>query len=111
MRHLGDHAARRRIVLHFLHAADLVQPKPDQRRALAAVAADRAADLLDLDGLLRCHDALPSEVASVRLLGGRLDALFAAARLQGRDLDQRRAATERGESWCFSASKVARTML
>src|SRR5215210_3457273 len=52
---LQDHAARRRIVGQFLHAADLVQPETDQSLALRMMAPLGAAGLFDLDGFRRCH--------------------------------------------------------
>src|SRR5688572_22043257 len=54
--HFYEHAARRRRVRQILHAADLVQPEPDQGLFLAVVAPLRAAGLLDLDGFGACHD-------------------------------------------------------
>src|SRR5262249_7532442 len=48
---LLDHAANRRRIRQFGDAADLIEPQPDQRRALRMVAADRAAGLFDLDRL------------------------------------------------------------
>src|SRR5262249_56627440 len=107
---LLDHAAGRRRVRHVRDPTDPVEPEPDQGRALSMVAADRAADLLDLDGF-RCftHVGLPppSAVQSA--------ACSPSPSSRRRDcgvdtLTLRRAATERGESWRLSASKVARTI-
>src|SRR5262245_63121134 len=108
---LFDHAAGRRCVRHVRDAADPVEPEPDQGRALGMVAADRAAGLLDLDGF-RCFAHLrlppPSAVQSAAC------SLSPSSRRRDCSVDTlmlRRAATERGESWRLSASKVARTML
>src|SRR5712671_3570697 len=46
---LGDHAANRRGVLQLGDATDLVELEADQRLALRVMAADCAANLLDLD--------------------------------------------------------------
>src|SRR4051794_26964807 len=51
VRNLCDHAAARRRIRQLGDAPDLVQPKSDQSFALIMPAADRAADLPDLDGL------------------------------------------------------------
>src|ERR671929_1843969 len=51
MLNLGDHAANFRRIRKFGNPADLVELEADQRRTLRAVAADRAAGLLDLDRL------------------------------------------------------------
>src|SRR5581483_6733211 len=102
VRNLRDHAARRRRVRQFGHAADLVQAQADQRRALIVLAADRAAGLLDLD--LRGHDFASYSLASASPPSRR-------RACKAETLTLRRAATERGESCRFSASKVARTML
>src|SRR5262249_36286962 len=47
--HLGEHAAGRRRVGDFSHAADAIEPEADQGLALGMMAADRAANLLNLD--------------------------------------------------------------
>src|SRR5262245_35969697 len=61
---LLDHAARGRIVRQRGTAVELVEAEPDERPPLASVAAQRAADLLDRDGLCRfCHGALPQASA------------------------------------------------
>ena len=57
--HLGDHAANGRRVLQGRAAVELVEAEADQRRALAGFAADRAADLLDGDGLVELLPSLP----------------------------------------------------
>src|ERR1043166_3094777 len=104
----ADHAARRRRVGQFGHAADLVELQSDQRLALPVVAAGGAAGLFDLDRLAVTHVALhlPAQSAAC--------SPSPASRRRACNADTlmlRRAATERGESWCLSASKVARTML
>src|SRR6516162_4281615 len=113
MRNLGDHAARGRRVDKFGDAADLVELETDQRFALGVIPAHRAADLLDLDGLAgvlvrsrAIHHVLPpSQSAGCSASTSRRRACSAET------LTFRRAATVRGESWCLSASKVARTTL
>src|SRR5262245_28365085 len=103
--HLGDHAAGHRRIGQFLHPADLVQAEPDQGLALNEMAPRRAAGLLDLDGLgFLGHRAAPYSVA-----GSPSPSRRRACRVE--TLMLRRAATERGESCRFNASKVARTML
>src|SRR3569623_301876 len=78
MLHLADHAVRRRVIRQFAHAPDLVQTEADQRLALIEVLAQRARDLLDLDGLCFGHE----------LLRGRFRlAAFATTRLQRGHLD------------------------
>src|SRR5204863_7703644 len=56
---LVDHAAHRRTVLQRGTAMQLVQPQPDQGLALVETPADRAADLLDDDGLVGHVPSLP----------------------------------------------------
>src|SRR5215831_19923201 len=109
MRDFGDHAPRRRCVLQLFDAADAIESETDKGLALVVAATNRAADLLDLYGLLGGrHDEL-------RKLGYSVAAVSASASRRRACSDDtlmfRRAATERGESWCFKASKVARTML
>src|SRR5690349_11874972 len=106
MAHLVDHAVRGRVIRQITRAADLVEPEPDQRGALVVVATQRAGDLLDLDGLLcLSHGVLPQSAdTSASPPSRRRDCSVETLRL-------RRAATERGESWFFSASNVARTTL
>src|SRR4051812_19454614 len=99
---LHDHPARRGIVRQLLHAPDLVQPEPDQSFALGVMAPLRTAGLLKLDRF-RCHERPQSAVASLSTPVRRA--------CSAETLMLRRCATERGESWCFNASKVARTML
>src|SRR5918994_3043992 len=107
---LLDHAAHRGRVLEGRDAVELVEPEPDQRLALLGLAADRRADLLNGDGLgggLLCHRGLPHASAP---------AASPSPAMRRRDcsvdtLRPRRAATERGLSSFFSASKVARTRL
>src|SRR5271163_3661797 len=116
MRHLGDHAAQGRRVDKLGDAADLVELETDQRLTLGMIPTHRAADLPDLDGLagmLFCraiHRAIhgllpPSQSAGCSASTSRRRACSAET------LTLRRAATVRGESWCLSASKVARTTL
>src|SRR5262249_56576699 len=58
--HLDQHAARCRGVRHLGNTADTIEPEPDQGLALGVMTADRAAGLLDLDGLCVVgHGALP----------------------------------------------------
>src|SRR3954453_10046275 len=109
MLNLADHAANRRRIRKLGNPADLVEVEADQRRTLRVMAADCAAGLLDLDRLcglghrrelqIGCYSATASASPPTRR-DCRVETLML-----------RRAATERGESWCFSASKVARTML
>src|SRR3954470_11589489 len=109
MLNLADHAANRRRIRKLGNPADLVEVEADQRRTLRVMAADCAASLLDLDRLcglghrrelqIGCYSATASASPPTRR-DCRVETLML-----------RRAATERGESWCFSASKVARTML
>src|SRR5712691_10403633 len=111
MPHLGDHAPRLRSVGQLAHAADAVEAEPDQRLALRMLAANCAADLLDLDhfaGL--AHLGLPA----LTLAQSAACSASPVSRRRPCSVDTlmlRRAATERGESWCLSASNVARTML
>src|SRR4029079_6092817 len=104
-----------RRILKLGNPADLVELEADQRRTLRVVAADRAAGLLDLDRLCGLGHRLDSEWReNMRLVV--YSATASASPPTRRDcsadtLMLRRAATERGESWCFSALKVARTML
>src|SRR5271157_387738 len=105
MRDFRDHAAHGGGVLQHRRAADLVELQADQGLALLGRTADGAARLDDGDFLRFSHGSvLPQpSVDSVSPPGRR------ACRTE--TLRLRRAATERGESSCFSASKVARTML
>src|SRR5579864_6441754 len=107
MRHLGDHAARCRRILQLSDAADAIQAEADQRLALIVPAPDRATGLFDPDFLRGGHGRVPthSVAAAASPSVSRRRACSADT------LTLRRAATERGESWCFNASKVARTML
>src|ERR1700733_1595419 len=106
---LGDHAADRRRIGQFGDTADLVELEPNQRFALGVHPARRAAGLPDLDGLaglfVSVHDVLRTHSAVCSASTSRRRACSAET------LMLRRAATERGESWCLSASKVARTTL
>src|SRR5712671_796170 len=128
MLNLADHAANRRRVRKLGNPADLVEVEADQRRTLRVMAADCAAGLLDLDRLcglghrlklqifLAGHDLFGKPVSTFPNHAPCYSATTSASPPTRRDcrvetLMLRRAATERGESWCFSASKVARTML
>src|SRR3546814_1025472 len=53
--HLLDHATHRGGVLELARAVQLVQAAADQRCPLVLPASDRAADLGDLHGILRCR--------------------------------------------------------
>src|SRR5215212_7995391 len=101
--HLVDHAACRRRIRQFLHAADLVQPEPDQGLALGMVAPLGAAGLLDLDGLCCCHDRYSSlglsREAQNQSAAASLSTPVRRA-CKAETLMLRRWATERGESWC-----------
>src|SRR2546421_1144631 len=100
MLHLQNHAARRRIIGQFLDAPDLVQPEPDQGRALRVMAPLRAADLLDLDALRACHDrysALPPDGGLPQSAAASLSTPVRRA-CSAETLMLRRCATERGES-------------
>src|SRR5882762_10130124 len=59
MRDFGDHAARGRRVRKLADATDAIESEADKGLALVVAAPDRAADLLDLDGLpggrIRCR--------------------------------------------------------
>src|SRR4051812_22904565 len=68
VRNLADHAAHGGGILQLGHAVELVELEADQRLALAGLAADRRADLLDADGLL-CHRTLPLSDCGFGLVG------------------------------------------
>src|SRR6266436_9520518 len=59
MRDFGDHPARGRRVRELADATDAIESETDKGLALVVAAPDRAADLLDLDGLpggrIRCR--------------------------------------------------------
>src|SRR5690242_14967607 len=98
-----DHSTHGRIVGQRLPPPDLVEPEPDQGGALLARPPDRAADLLDGDGLAlfgHAHASAGSAASVSRRRACSVDTLM-----------PRRAATPRGLSSCLRASKVARTML
>src|SRR4051812_2802988 len=106
---LGDHAANCRRILQLGDPADLVELEADQRRTLRVMAADRAAGLLDLDHLCGLGHRHNSEAQIARYYSATTSASPPTRRDCRVDtLMLRRAATERGESWCFSASKGAR---
>src|SRR5262249_18678609 len=112
MPNLGDHASGLRRIRQFDDTPDAVETKPDQRLALGMMTANGAADLFDL-----YHFVGLAHVG----LSARLTGFYSAAcspsptsRRRACSVDPlilRRAATERGESWRLSASKVARTIL
>src|SRR3984957_14104724 len=84
---LRDHAAGLRRVGNLGGAPDPVELEPDQGLALGMVAANRAADLLDLDHLVGlAHIGLPAR-RSKGLVGDLFGITLAAARLQGRHFD------------------------
>ena len=84
----------------------LFSPSPISVSRWVCCAPHRAAGLLDLDGFVFAgHDAFPAYSVAASLSAPWRRACSAET------LMLRRAATERGESWCLSASKVARTML
>src|SRR6185369_2101261 len=56
--HLADHAASSLVIRQIAHAADFIEAKSNQRRALIVVPPLRAAHLLNLDGLLCLSHAL-----------------------------------------------------
>src|SRR5581483_1718271 len=97
---LVDHAARLCGIRQFGDASDAIEAQADQRLPLIVMAADRAAGLHDLYGLVgRAH---VSSCAGARLRYS--DAASASPPSRRRDcsvdtLMLRRAATERGESW------------
>src|SRR6185295_3904671 len=113
-----DHAAHRRGVLKGASPADLVETEPDQGLLLTFRPALRAGDLLDRQPLAlalfrRCHCALPpanAYAASPAVSASPADPSRRRATISLTFLP-RRAATARGFSCSFSASKVARTML
>src|SRR5215471_12190466 len=114
VRDLADHAADRGRVGQRRDAADAVEPKPDQGCTLGVLAADRTADLLHAKRLAaafgRLAHGLPMRprrysVAACSASTSRRRACRADT------LMLRRPATERGLSWCLSASNVARTIL
>src|ERR1043166_9710026 len=106
---LRDHAAGRRRVRQFGHATDLVETQSDQRFALAVVTADCAAGLLHLDQFASlAHIGLPKHLEGQSVAGSPSPTSRRRA-CRADTLMLRRAATERGESWCFTASKGART--
>ena len=104
MLHLADHAAHGSGVSCSSRVrCILLSPRPDQRRALLARAADRAADLGDLDRSCRPSCRSPRASASpARPRGGR------GCR---RPSCRGGVATGAAALSCFSASKVALIML
>src|SRR6516162_11070719 len=95
---LVDHAADRRRVLEHAPTAQLVEPKPLQRRPLVWLATDRARGLHDGDRFFAVHHALSRVSTSPR---PRISPTFLP----------RRAATARGLVARPSAAKVALIML
>src|SRR6516162_179469 len=109
---LGDHAAGLRRIDQLGDTADLVEPKPDEGFALRMIAAHRAAGLPHFDGLACPFGAI--HWRAPRALDQSAGASASTSRRRAcsaETLTLRRAATERGESWRLSASKVARTTL
>src|SRR5579863_6118107 len=106
MSDLGDHAARGRRIGDIRAAANAIEAEADQGAALVAATPDRAADLLERDGLGLGHDAFfqAHESAASGSTPWRRDCRVDTLML-------RRCATERGLSSCFSASNVARIIL
>src|SRR5579885_2710395 len=104
MMHFADHTSRCRRIRQFALASDFVEAEPNKRRALNTVAAQGARDLFHLQGL-SSHDRHSQSAAASTSPPSR-------RRVCNVDtLMLRRAATARGESWCLSALKVARTTL
>src|SRR5215470_20147703 len=93
MMDLPEHAAGRGRVRQSGLASDAVELEADQRLALLVLTPDRAADLLERDGLGRSHDDIPpgSRDPACRdyvLVGRHVGlAAFATTRLQRRNLD------------------------
>src|SRR5713101_9592857 len=109
MRDFGDHPACGRRVLQLADATDAIESEADKGLALVVAAPDRAADLLDLYGLLGGRHG---ELRKLRYSVAAASASVSRRRACRDDtLTFRRAATARGESWRFRASNVARTML
>src|SRR5437879_574631 len=115
---LGNHAAYGRRVGHLDGAADAIKPEPDQGLPLFVTAPDRAADLFDRDGVFAgrrrfAHDHCPRRERVPRFQSAAAASASTSRRRACRveTLMLRRAATERGLSWRFNASNVARTML
>src|SRR6266849_7862849 len=109
MRDFGDHPARGRRVRKLADATNAIESETDKGLALVVAAPDRAADLLDLYGLLGGRHG---ELRKLRYSVAAASASVSRRRACRDDtLTFRRAATARGESWRFKASKVARTML
>src|SRR5260370_25169430 len=89
MRDFGDHPACGRRVRKLADATDAIESEADKGLALVVAAPDRAADLLDLDGLpggrIRCRHWRTPQTS---LFGGSgLGVGVATARLQRRHLD------------------------
>src|SRR5262249_37112197 len=109
---LGQHAAGLRRIRQLRDAPDPVEAQSDQRLALGVMAADRAADLLDFDRLVGlAHVVLPARLIRVQSAACSPSPSSRRRACRVDTLMLRREATERGESWRLSASKVARTML
>src|SRR4051812_20837211 len=98
---LGDGAAHFRGVFHLDHAVHLAEAQADQRLLLAFRAADRRADLLELDGLFvllghRNYSVIAAASASA-------SAAFAPPRpSRSATFLPRRCATDFGEVWLVS---------
>src|SRR5579884_4176871 len=103
MLHLLDHAADLGGVRQLDRAVHLVETEPDQRLALVGRAADRRSRLGDLDRRHVSYSVTAAASASAVCEPPRpsRSAIFLP----------RRCATDFGEVWSRSASKVARIML
>src|SRR4051812_41593909 len=103
MLHLAEHAAHLGGVGQLHGAVHLVQPQPDQRLALVGRAADRRSGLGDLDRRHVVYSTTAAASASAACEPPRpsRSAIFLP----------RRWATDLGDVWSVSASKVARIML
>src|SRR5262249_43418029 len=100
----ADHSADRRRIGEISHAPDLVQAKPDQRGALEVVPPLRAAHLFNFDRLCRSHRQIPQSAVASASVSRRRDCRVDTLML-------RRAATQRGGSWCLSAAQGGPTNL
>ena len=90
---LGNHAAHSGGVFELAHTIELAQTHDTTRGAMRLFGTDPAANQLDLDRLLRCHNDFSVQT-----------------KRSSTDLP-RLAATSAGVVEFFKASKVARTML
>src|SRR5215510_8708505 len=108
----ADHAAHSLCVLERLLAPDLAQTQSAQRRFLDGGTPRLAADLAHLEHLLAaralflCHRYAPAATSASFSLPGPSRRWTISDTLL-----PRRCAMRRGDCCCFSASKVARTIL